>query len=156
MSSPSHLTADPALRLAQRFQVFAQVFRRWIRSHVADDGVSPARLRLLGVLHCQGPLTMSHLGEELGVTARNVTTLVDALEREGLVRRTPHPTDRRATVIDLTPAGAARAAVLVDTFTEQIAGLFRELPRTDQRELLRLVDALIAALQERGPNGRGG
>ena len=36
---------------------------------------------------------------------RNVTGLVDALEGAGFVTRSPHPTDRRATVVSLTPQG---------------------------------------------------
>ena len=42
-------------------------------------------LRLLGVLHTQGPQIMSDLGDELVVTARYVTSLVNELEKEGLV-----------------------------------------------------------------------
>ena len=62
-------------------------------------------MRLLGSLHCKGPQIMSSISDELGVTRRNVTALVDALEEEGLVRRKPHPTDRRATVIEMTDRG---------------------------------------------------
>src|ERR1700683_4595794 len=102
MSSAAE-TTDTALLLAHRFELFGQIFRRWLHSHTENGGVTPARLRLLGALHCMGPQIMTNLGDQLGVTARNVTALVDALESEGLVRRTPHPTDRRATVIELTP-----------------------------------------------------
>jgi DNA-binding MarR family transcriptional regulator len=156
MSSPLSPTPDPALRLAERFHILGHAFKRWMQTLIDDaGGVSPARLRLLGVLHCRGPQIMSGLSDELGVTARNVTTLVDALESEGKVRRTPHPTDRRATVVELTAQGMASASELVDSFTEKTAGLFRDLSEADQRELLRLVEALLAALQKRGQAGRG-
>ena len=39
-----------------------------------------------------------------------MTALIDALEAEGLVRRAPHPTDRRATLVSLTKRGAAATA----------------------------------------------
>jgi DNA-binding MarR family transcriptional regulator len=152
MSSPPP-PEDPALRLARSFQILGHVFKRWVQTLIDSDGVSPARLRLLGVLHCRGPQKMSALSGELGVTARNVTTLVDALESEKLVRRTPHPTDRRATVIELTPTGTKSATELVDSFAEKTAGLFRDLPEPDQHELLRLVEALLAGLQKRGQGG---
>jgi DNA-binding MarR family transcriptional regulator len=153
MSSPSP-SLDPAVRLAERFRVLQHVFSRWAHSLI-DTGGSPARLHLLGVLHCKGPQIMSGLSDDLGVTPRNVTTLVDALEEEGLVRRTAHATDRRATVIELTPRGAESASVLVDCFKQKLADLFRDLPADDQRELLRLVDSLLAALHKRGHGGRG-
>jgi DNA-binding MarR family transcriptional regulator len=154
MSSTAE-TTDTALLLAHRFELFGQIFRRWLHSHTENGGVTPARLRLLGALHCMGPQIMSNLGDQLGVTARNVTALVDALETEGLVRRTPHPTDRRATVIELTPDGAGAAGELVESFRQKIAELFRDLPEEDQRDLLRLVDSLLVALQKRVHNGRG-
>ena len=154
MSSPPAQNPDSALRLAERIHLLVLAFKRWVQSLCDGDGVSPARLRLLGVLHCRGPQIMSEVSDELGVTARNVTALVDGLESEGLVRRAPHPTDRRATVIELTAQGMATATALLQTFTEKTAGLFRDLPEADQAELLRLVDALLAALHKRG-QGRG-
>jgi DNA-binding MarR family transcriptional regulator len=48
---------------------------------------------------------MTSISDELGVTRPNVTALVDALEEEGLVRRKPRPTDRRATVIEMSGQG---------------------------------------------------
>jgi DNA-binding MarR family transcriptional regulator len=102
-----------------------------------------------------GPQIMTDLSDQLGVTARNITALVDALESEGLVRRTPHSTDRRATVIELTPEGVGAAGELVEAFRQKIASLFRDLPVDDQRDLLRLVDALLLALQKRVHGARG-
>ena len=57
---------------------------------------------MLGALHfSEGPVIMRNPGEELGVTPRNVTKLVDELEAEDLVRRLPHPSDQRATLVEL-------------------------------------------------------
>ena len=49
-----------------------------------------------------GRVRMGDLSSALGVTARNITTIVDALEREGLLMRKPDPTDRRAILLELT------------------------------------------------------
>ena len=153
MSSPLPPEADAAVRLAEIFPILQHIFARWLQSQMESGGVSPARVRLLGVLHCRGPQIMSGLSDELGVTARNVTTLVDALEGEGLVRRTPHATDRRATVVELTPEGLEAAEVLVGALAQKSAALFRDLPEADQRELLRLVESLLGALQKRCQGG---
>jgi DNA-binding MarR family transcriptional regulator len=98
---------------------------------------------------------MSGLGDELGVTPRNVTTLVDGLEAEGLVRRVAHPTDRRATVVEITPQGAEMASGLFASYTEKIAELFRDLPEGDRRDLVRIMEELLGALRRRGQEGRG-
>jgi DNA-binding MarR family transcriptional regulator len=52
-----------------------------------------------------GQPRMTDLAAYLGLTARTITTAVDALEREGLLVRQPAPGDRRAILVQLTPAG---------------------------------------------------
>jgi len=52
-----------------------------------------------------GELPLGRLGERLLVHPTSVTSTVDALERLGLLRRTRHPTDRRATLARITPKG---------------------------------------------------
>lgn len=55
------------------------------------------------------PMSMSELAESLGIDRPNATTLVDSLEDQGLVRRRPHPTDRRAKIVEATRKGKALA-----------------------------------------------
>ena len=81
---------------------FVQTFDSWSRrTAVSSAQESVPRLRLLYELHCNGPRRMADLADALGVTPRNVTALVDGLESEHLVRRLPHPTDRRVTMVEM-------------------------------------------------------
>jgi DNA-binding MarR family transcriptional regulator len=147
MSRPSDGQSDPATRLTEVVPAFERAYERWVQSLMESGCAStPARMRLLGVLHCKGPQIMSDLGDVLGVTARQVTNLVDALEEERLVRRAAHPTDRRATVIEITAQGYEVAGKFWQPFHEKIAGLYRELSENDQRELLRILSALLDTL----------
>jgi DNA-binding MarR family transcriptional regulator len=148
MSTPIGVDSDRALRLLEVFHGFERAFARWTQTLIEAEGPTPARLRLLGVLNCKGPMIMCGLCDELGVSARQVTNLVDALEAEGLVRRTPHATDRRATVIEITPPGAMLACASWGPLQQKMAAPFRGLPERDQRELLRLMEALASALRE--------
>jgi len=50
------------------------------------------------------------VGEAFHLSSGAVTALVDRLEEAGYARREPHPTDRRSSLLVLTPAGAAAAA----------------------------------------------
>ena len=93
---------------------------------------------------------MSSISDELGVTRRNVTALVDALEEEGLVRRQPHPTDRRATVIELTGQGERTVGAMYDEHREAVSELFLELSEEDQGQLIRLLGHLREALRREG------
>lgn len=150
MSSPVEPNSDLPARLAEIFPAFERSFARWTRTLIENEcGGTPARMRLLGALHCKGPQIMSNLGDELGVTARQVTNLVDALEKEQLVRRESHPTDRRATVIVITCKGAEMACQFWQPFHNKLAGLFGDLPEPDQRELLRLMESLLDSLRRK-------
>ncbi len=133
------------LQLVEAAGRFVQAFDRWLQRCQPVEGISWSRLRLLGILSCHGPQKMSDLGDELGVTPRNITTLVDALEQEALVTRRPHPTDRRVTLIELTPQAAACSAALWSERLAAASELFTSLSETDQRELLRLLRLLLVS-----------
>ncbi|HCW00920.1 MAG: MarR family transcriptional regulator [Acidimicrobiales bacterium] len=55
-----------------------------------------------------GTMPMGRMGERLQVHPTSVTNTVDRLEAQGLVARIPHPTDRRTTLVEITPAGRTR------------------------------------------------
>lgn len=54
-----------------------------------------------------GPMTARRLADRLNCDASTATSLIDRLEGHGLVQRTPHPGDRRAKILQLTPRGCA-------------------------------------------------
>jgi DNA-binding MarR family transcriptional regulator len=139
-----------SLRLVDEFAAFGPLYLKWVRSRLQDRGMTYARMRLLGALHCKGSQIMSSISEELGVTRRNVTALVDALEEEGLVRRKPHPTDRRATVIEMTGRGERTMDRLYDEHRAAVAELFEGLDETDRKELTRMLGAMREALRREG------
>lgn len=141
------------LRLVEEFAAFGPAYMRWVRSRLGEGGTTYARMRLLGVLRCRGPQIMSGLSGELGVTPRNVTALVDALEEDGLVRRKPHPTDRRATVIEMTGEGESTCESTLAGHSEAVAELFEELSEGERRELLGALGKLRGALRRRGISG---
>src|SRR5271169_3756640 len=60
-----------------------------------DYGLGFARGRVLWSLRESGPVVMRALSQALGVSPRTVTGLVDSLEADGWVTRSPHPNDRR-------------------------------------------------------------
>jgi DNA-binding MarR family transcriptional regulator len=154
MSSDPDQPTDNASLIARAFAGFGPAYFKWVQSRFAKGGVSFARMRLLGALHKMGPQIMSGLSDELGVTARNVTALVDGLEAEGLVRRIPHTTDRRATVIELTAEGADFGCQMAaGGHLEAIAELFRDLTPMEQRQLLKIVTKLQGLLSQRGFGG---
>ena len=61
-----------------------------------------------------GSLPLGKMGERLMVHPTSVTNIVDRLEAQGLVRRTPHPTDRRTTLCEITDEGRKVGAAATD------------------------------------------
>lgn len=79
------------------------------RRQVADAvGLSFSRTRAVRRVAAE-PLSMGELASSLGIDRPNATVLVDDLEERGLVRRRPHPTDRRAKLVEATRKGKALA-----------------------------------------------
>lgn len=82
------------------------------RREAADAlGMSFARVRAVRRI-AQQPMSMREIAAVLDIDPANATPVVDDLESLGLVRRRPHPTDRRAKLVEATPKGkqAARRA----------------------------------------------
>lgn len=87
----------------------------------------------------QGALPLGKMGDRLMLHPTSVTNIVDRLERQGLVQRAAHPTDRRTTLAEITDDGrrvvdkATEAvsatgfgvAALTDEQLDQVTGLLR-------------------------------
>lgn len=93
-----------------------------------------------------GALPLSRLGDRLQVHPTSVTNAVDRLEAQGLVRRSPHPKDRRATLAELAPAGRERALAAT---AELNARVFAK-PGLGAQGIDRLVEVLTELRRDAG------
>jgi DNA-binding MarR family transcriptional regulator len=99
----------------------------------ADQILAPIELTfsryevLVHLYFNDGSLSMTRLGKLLQVHQTSTTNLVDKLEARDLVRRTPHETDRRSTIAQITPAGRA---LLREAISRLNNDLFRDLGLT--------------------------
>ena len=98
----------------------------------AEFGVTPSQLGVLEVLSHLGPMAHCALAGKLLVSASNLTTVLDNLERDGLVRRDRDPSDRRVSIASLTPAGDAR---LASFFPQHVQRLMQAMAGLDSAEL---------------------
>jgi DNA-binding MarR family transcriptional regulator len=103
--------SDPAALAAEVWLMMSDVVLDQHRSREVAEavGVSFGRMRAVRRL-ARRPMSMSELARALNIDKPNATTVVDDLEALGLVRRTPHPTDRRAKRVEATAEGAKLAA----------------------------------------------
>jgi DNA-binding MarR family transcriptional regulator len=88
------------------------------RRAVSEElGMSFGRARALRRL-ARRPMSMGEFADAMDIDRPNATVIVDDLEAQGLVRRRPHPTDRRAKLVEVTRKGkdmARRADALLAT-----------------------------------------
>jgi DNA-binding MarR family transcriptional regulator len=84
-----------------------QILMARVEAVLRPHDLTFARYELLTLLFFSrtGALPLSRIGSRLQVHPASITNVVDRCETRGLVRRLPHPTDRRATLAELTPAG---------------------------------------------------
>ncbi|MFG3281105.1 MarR family winged helix-turn-helix transcriptional regulator [Streptomyces sp. NPDC048111] len=137
------LLAEQLLRLTRRLH-------RIQKQHLEPVGITPAQSRLLRTLaHWSEPPRMADLAARLEVVPRAVTTLVDALEESGDVRRVPDPNNRRVIRIELTDGGRARLRALRGARRGAAEEILAPLS-ADQREVLGgLLTALVDGSPER-------
>ncbi|MFK0288603.1 MarR family winged helix-turn-helix transcriptional regulator [Streptomyces sp. NPDC090499] len=81
-----------------------------LRERVAKIGLTIAQATALREL--TGPMTLSELAVRLSCEPSNAVVVIDKLESQRLVERRPHPTDRRAKQLSLTPEGVEREGML--------------------------------------------
>ena len=91
--------------VADRIHSAAIHLLRAVRKDDETSGLSPARLSALSVVVFAGPLTLGALAAAEQVTAATISRVAAGLEADGLVRRRPHPSDRRAVRLEATAKG---------------------------------------------------
>jgi DNA-binding MarR family transcriptional regulator len=142
----SRTTLDTAA-LAHDLRLAVMRFSRRLRNQRVDQSVTLTHLAALSTLKRHGAMSPGELAGHERVQPPSMTRVVVALEGMGLVTRSPHPTDGRQVVIDLTPAAEelltaearAREAWLTDTLQQLTAQ-----ERTVLREAAVIMDKLAS------------
>jgi DNA-binding MarR family transcriptional regulator len=103
----------PARRSARRTALLADLDREARRTGtvgalhgkaIADAaGIHPTDFECLDVLDWTGPISAGELARRVGLTSGAITGVIDRLARDGWVRRTSDPTDRRRVVVEMLP-----------------------------------------------------
>jgi DNA-binding MarR family transcriptional regulator len=115
-----------------------QIFLRRASEILRPLGLTFARYQVLGMVRWAGPLTLGAVGHRLWITPATVTNAIDRLEAAALCRRVDHPTDARATLVEITAKGRR----LFDRAVAQLnADVFADIGLTDEE-----LDLLVGLL----------
>jgi DNA-binding MarR family transcriptional regulator len=124
---------------AQALHSVAIGLLRRVRKADGSSGLNSARLSALSVIVFAGPITMGELAGAEQVRPPTMTRIVNALEEQGLVRKTRDERDRRTVYLSATIKGKR---LLVEARNRRLRPLADELGRLGARELKTLQDAI--------------
>jgi DNA-binding MarR family transcriptional regulator len=142
----SRTTLDTAA-LAHELRLSVMRFSRRLRNQRVDTSVTLTHLAALSTLRRHGPMSPGELAAHERVQPPSMTRVVVALEGMGLVTRTPHPTDGRQVIIDLTPAAVELLDVEARAREAWLSGRLQQLSpeeRTVLRDAAVLMDKLAS------------
>lgn len=130
-----------SVRIWLRLLSCTMTIEKLVQRRLGDrfDSTLPRFDVLAALDRSDGGMTMGELSKALLVSNGNVTAIVQSLRRDALVLTAPHPTDRRSSVVTLTPAGARQFAEMAAAHHGWIDDLFSSLDAGER-------DALYAAL----------
>lgn len=115
----------------------------WTRRHAADpDGMSMTARYTLGRLHDDGPHRLSDLARLEGVSQPAMSTLINRLESDGLVRRAPDSADGRVVLVGITSAGTRFVRRRRDERAHVLAEQIAHLPEPQREALSAALPAL--------------
>jgi DNA-binding MarR family transcriptional regulator len=124
---------------------FSDVLRPW--------GLSPHQFRALRVISTNEPLRLRDLAEQLRISPRSVTEVVDGLSSGGLVERAPVPGDRRAIAVSTTASGRRLLRDVERAGRADSADFFGRLSDSERRQLAQLLIKLAGEHGEHGEHG---
>ena len=160
MAEPTPLPSDPIAEAHRQWQEHGwadaadgmaavtaimrtqQILLARIESALKPFDLTFARFELLRLLSFtrHGSLPMAFASSRLQVHPTSASSAVDRLERQGFVRRSPHPTDGRTTLIEILPAGRAVVAEATDVLNAEVFGAVGLSP-AQTHDLLGLLEA---------------
>jgi DNA-binding MarR family transcriptional regulator len=150
LSKETSLT-DSAAKLRMAIVRTARALRQ--EAAAEASGLTPTSTAALATIERYGPLTPSELAEIERVKRPTMTRTLGCLEREGLIERTPDPTDGRSFLVSVNGAGRERLRRLRGRKNAYLARRMRDLPAEEVETLERAAE-ILDRMREGGP-GRG-
>jgi DNA-binding MarR family transcriptional regulator len=135
--------SDCFINLWRTYTMLGEEMGRVLRPHdLTLTGFRVAMmLRVAG-----GTLTPAQIADRLGSARATVTGVLDSLEKRGLVRRMPHPDDRRRLQVEITPAARELLDGLLPTWFTHERDAFVALDAEQQEQLVELLGELQRGL----------
>jgi MarR family 2-MHQ and catechol resistance regulon transcriptional repressor len=134
---------DPlAVAAFSRLSKTANLVSTEVHKHLAKHRLTTSQFGVLEALHKLGPMYQRDLAREIVKTTGNITTVIDNLEKNDLVRREREAKDRRYFMVVLTAKGQKLIKKIYPAHAKQIDQAMKKLTKAEQERLLKLCDKL--------------
>ena len=148
------MSDDGPRRLSLLFQLYltSQASRRFMRLALADSEMTGEEYALYSYLYGNGPRTLTQAARDFGLPITTLATLLGPLIERGEISRRPHPTDRRARLLELTATGRRTLEAAIPDFTVAYRALLGQLKEAevDDEAVFAALDALRASIIRTG------
>jgi len=142
----SRSAAEVAANLARTSKAFVVEIDRWPR---VRHRLSASAFQTLAILEGAGePLAAHVIAEQLLVSSASMTSLLDTLQRRGLVERHPHPDDRRKILIHLTDEAHGIVNEMLPVIHAVITAAVADLTEPERERLIRAMTTIWSRLGE--------
>lgn len=136
---------DPlAVAAFSRLSKTANLVSTEVHKHLAKHKLTTSQFGVLEALHKLGPMYQRDLAREIVKTTGNITTVIDNLEKNDLVRREREAKDRRYFMVVLTAKGQKLIKKIYPAHARQVDQVLKRLTKAEQERLLKLCEKLEA------------
>jgi MarR family 2-MHQ and catechol resistance regulon transcriptional repressor len=147
------MSTSPRVTAPRLWLVLAKCYRAL--SQIAERSIDDAKLGLsdfaaLEALLSKGPLTITEIQAKVMLASGSMTAAVDRLEKKGLIKRGPSPSDRRAKVLHLTPEGRRVVESAFSRHAAELESVMTVLNSNEKHQLHSLLKKLGLFAASRG------
>jgi len=149
MKKKVNVFEDVDLRLVVILSRLSAVLTEGLFNSIKKIGLHPTEFALLEVIYHKGPQPIQKIGEKILITSGNMTYVADKLEKKGYVYRENHPSDRRVTLLNLTPEGKNVMDEAFPKHFEHIQSMLSGLSDSEKEVLLDLSKKLGKSIEQK-------
>jgi MarR family transcriptional regulator, transcriptional regulator for hemolysin len=151
------MSRNPAFRREIMFQIndVARAMRTYVDQRAREHGMTRAQWGALLRLERHEGMTQAEMAESLEIQPISAARLLDRLSGQGLVERRPHPSDRRANRLFLTPKGRATLESFVPLGRQISARMLGSLSEAETSQFLDILMRIRGNIRQASAANRG-
>ncbi len=151
VDEPGRARAEADFSILSAVLEAGEVLSKYMANYLNEFGLTASKFNTLQVLHEEPrrTVTQNDLSTKLTVTGASITGVLDRLERDNLVARESHPTDRRANLVRLTDAGETLVQNASDLHAIRTQELISCLSDDEKRTLVELLGKLVETARKK-------